>query len=172
MAHPISLLGAVHTVISIAPVVAGLYGFLRTRGIDASSRSGQVYLGGLFLSVATSFGLSSTGKFNAGHALGLLALAAALGGVVVQRLGFLGRLRPYLSAAGLSFSFFLLLVPGINETLSRLPPSHPIGNGIESPVVRGALLGWVALFVVGMGVQMWTVHARSRSPRIHARTAG
>lgn len=117
----------------------------------------------------TSFGLSSTGKFNAGHALGLLALAAALGGVVVQPLGFLGRLRPHLLAAGLWLSFLLLLVPGIDETLRQLPPAHPMGNGIESPAVRGALLAWVALFVVGLGVKMWTVHARSRSPRVHAR---
>lgn len=165
MPHPISPLGALHTAISVAPVVAGLYCYVRQRGIHASTRAGQVYLAGLFLSVVTSFGLSSTGKFNAGHALGLLALAAAFGGVIVARLGFLGRLRPYLSAAGLSFSFFLLLVPGINETLSRLPPSHPIGSGIESPVVRGALLGWVVLFAVGLCVQMWTVHAGRRVSR-------
>lgn len=165
MPHPISSLGALHTAISLLPVAAGLYGYARTRGIDVSMRSGKVYLAGLFLSVVTSFGLSSTGKFNAGHALGLLALAAALGGVGVSRLGFLGRLRPYLSAVGLSFSFFLLLVPGINETLSRLPPSHPIGSGVESPVVRGALLGWVGLFVVGLCVQMWTVHAGRRASR-------
>ncbi|MDQ8017460.1 MAG: hypothetical protein AAGD03_10855 [Bordetella sp.] len=165
MPHPISSLGALHTAISLLPLAAGLYGYARTRGIDVSMRSGRVYLAGLFLSVVTSFGLSSTGKFNAGHALGLLALAAAFGGVIVARLGFLGRLRPYLSAAGLSFSFFLLLVPGINETLSRLPPGHPIGSGIESPVVRGALLGWVVLFAIGLCVQMWAVHAGRRALR-------
>lgn len=165
MPHPISALGALHTAISLLPLAAGLYGYARTRGIDASMRSGRIYLAGLFLSVVTSFGLSSTGKFNAGHALGLLALAAAFGGVIVARLGFLGRLRPYLSAAGLSFSFFLLLVPGINETLSRLPPGHPIGSGIESPVVRGALLGWVVLFAIGLCVQMWAVHAGRRALR-------
>ncbi|MDQ7954379.1 MAG: hypothetical protein RET84_00620 [Pseudomonadota bacterium] len=165
MPHPISALGALHTAISLLPLAAGLYGYARTRGIDVSMRSGRIYLAGLFLSVVTSFGLSSTGKFNAGHALGLLALAAAFGGVIVARLGFLGRLRPYLSAAGLSFSFFLLLVPGINETLSRLPPGHPIGSGIESPVVRGALLGWVVLFAIGLCVQMWAVHAGRRALR-------
>ncbi|MDI3380348.1 hypothetical protein ACFPPF_10080 [Xenophilus aerolatus] len=165
MPHPISSLGALHTAISLLPVAAGLYGYARTRGIDASTRAGRIYLASLFLSVVTSFGLSSTGKFNAGHALGLLALASALGGVIVNRLGFLGRLRPYLSAVGLSFSFFLLLVPGINETLSRLPPGHPIGSGIESPAVRGALLGWVALFVVGLCVQMWSVYAGRRASR-------
>jgi hypothetical protein len=166
MPHPISLLGAIHTTISLPPLIAGLYSFGKYRGIDTSSRAGKLYLAGLALSVLTSFGLSSTGKFNAGHALGILALLAAFGGTLIPRLSFLGPLRPYLSATGLSFSFFLLLVPGINETLSRLPPSQPLASGIDSPVVRGALLGWVAVFVIGLCVQLWTIRTARRSAMI------
>ncbi|WP_326540206.1 hypothetical protein [Pseudorhodoferax sp.] len=162
MPHPISLLGAVHTLVSLPPIVFGLYGFMRYRAIDPSTRAGKLYLATLALSVLTSFGLSSTGKFNAGHALGILAMAAALGGQQVPRLTFLGPLRPYLSALGLSLSFFLLLVPGINETLNRLPPSHPVGNGIDSPVVQGALKAWVAVFFIGLLAQMWSIHAARR----------
>lgn len=40
--HAISLLGAVHIVVSLATVVPGLYGYARTRGIDVSTRSGQI----------------------------------------------------------------------------------------------------------------------------------
>lgn len=159
MPHPISLLGAIHTAISLPPVIAGIYCFTKYRGIDTTTRAGRLYMAGLSLSVLTAFGLSSTGGFNAGHALGILALLAAWGGWMVARLHVLGRLRTYLSALGLSFSFFLLLVPGINETLSRLPPSQPIGNGIESPVVRAALLAWVAVFVVGLCAQAWSLRA-------------
>ena len=46
MPHPLSTLGVIHTVISLVPVVAGLYGFARFRRIDAATRSGQVYLAG------------------------------------------------------------------------------------------------------------------------------
>jgi hypothetical protein len=158
MPTPLSLLGEIHTVISFVPIVAGLYGFARHGGIQPRMRSGQIYLGGLALSVVTSFGLSSTGGFNPGHALGITALLVALVAILVGRLSFLGRLRAYLKAFGLSFTYFLLWVPGINETLSRLPPSHPIGNGPDSPPVQMALLVWLILFAAGSLLQAWTIH--------------
>lgn len=159
MAHPLSPLGVVHTAISLVPVVAGLFALSRHRAINPRTRSGTVYLVGLTVSVLTSFGLSSTGHFNAGHALGILALLAAFGSLLVPRLPFLGRLRPYLSTFGLSFSFFLLLVPGINETLTRLPVAHPLASGPESPEVRGALLAWVLIFLVGFALQARSIRS-------------
>lgn len=154
MAHPLSPLGIAHTLISLLPVVAGLYGLARDRRIDAASGAGKLYLAGLTVSVLTSFGLSSTGGINPGHVLGVLALLAAFGGAwLVPSFSFLGRLRPYLQAFGLSFSFFLLLVPGINETLTRLPAAAPLATGPDDPVVRTALLGWLVLFVVGFVLQ-------------------
>lgn len=161
MPHPLSPLGALHTAISLVPFAAGLYSFVRYRSIDPDRRSGRVYLGGLVLSVLTSFGLSSTGGFNAGHALGILALLAMTGALLVPRLSFFGRARRYLAQLGFSFTFFLLLVPGINETLTRLPVAHPLATGPDSPIVRGALGTWLALFVVGVLLQLWSM----RSPR-------
>ena len=154
MPHPLSPLGIAHTLISLAPVVAGLYGFVRFGRIETGSRAGRVYLAGLALSVFTSFGLSSVVGVNPGHVLGVLALLAAFGGtLLVPRLRFLGRLVPYLKTFGLSFSFFLLLVPGINVTLSRLPAAHPVATGPEDPVVKTALLVWLLLFIAGFVLQ-------------------
>ena len=173
MAHSLSPLGIVHTAISLVPVVAGLFAFSRHRAIDPQTRSGTVYVVGLTVSVLTSFGLSSTGHFNAGHALGILALLAAFGSLLVPRLLFLGWLRPYLSTFGLSFSFFLLLVPAINETLTRLPMAHPLASGPESPEVRGALSAWVLTFLVGFALQAWSIRsARKQSGSGPARAGG
>ena len=163
MPHPLSTLGIAHTAISLIPLVAGVYAFVRFRAIEPATRSGRLYLAGLALSVLTSFGLSSTGGFNPGHALGILALLAVGGALVAPRLGSLGRARPYLAMLGLSFSFFLLLVPGINETLSRLPPAHPLASGPDSPLVKGVLLGWVVLFVAGGLLQALALRARRRA---------
>jgi hypothetical protein len=157
MASSLSFIGAVHTAISLVPVLAGLYGFVRFRAIQPSTRSGRVYLAGLTLSVLTAFGLSSTGGLNPGHALGILALLAAFGSLLVPRLGFMGRWRAHLAAFGMSFSFFLLMVPGIVETLTRVPAAHPLAQGPESPLVRLALLSWVVVFIVGFAVQVWTI---------------
>jgi len=159
MPHPLSTLGVIHTAISLVPVVAGVVSLIRHRKIDPATSVGKIYLTSLAASVLTSFGLSSTGGFNAGHALGILALLAAFGGWAAAGRSWLGRTGPYLSLLGLSFSFFLLLVPGINETLTRLPAAHPLASGPESPVVQGALAVWLGLFVVGFVLQCWRMHA-------------
>jgi hypothetical protein len=164
MPHPLSTLGIAHTLISLAPVVAGLYGFVRFHRINTAARSGQVYLAGLALSVFTSFGLSSTGGINPGHVVGVLALLAAFGGTwLVPRLRFLGRLAPQLQNFGLSFSFFLLLVPGINETLTRLPATQPLATSPEDPVVRTALLVWLLIFVVCFALQCLAFREANRA---------
>lgn len=154
MPHPLSTLGIAHTLLSLPPVIAGVASFVRHRRIDPSTRWGQVYLAGLTLSVLTSFGLSSVQGVNPGHVLGVLALLAAFSAAwLLPRLSALGRLRPHLQTFGLSFSFFLLLVPGINETLTRLPAAAPLASGPDDPVVRTALLAWLLLFIVGFVLQ-------------------
>ncbi len=114
-------------------------------------------------SIFTSFAFSSTGHFNPGHALGIVALIAMLAGTLAPRIGFLGRAGTYLQTLAMSFSFFLLLVPGTNETLSRLPVDHPLGSGIDSPVVQGALKGLVLVFLLGTAYQMFVLARRRRS---------
>ncbi len=165
MPHPISALGAFHTIASLVPLGAGLYGFIRYRKIDSGTQSGKVYLAGLAVSVFTSFALSSNGGFNAGHALGILALLAISGALSVSRISALGRARPYLSQFGFTFSFFLLLVPGINETLTRLPVAHPLADGPESHIVRGTLAAWLGIFVLGSALQFWRIRSQRRSAR-------
>lgn len=161
MSHPLSLLGVVHTAVSVLPILAGLYGFIRHRAIDPTTRSGMLYLWGLVLSVATSFTVSSTGGLNPGHAFGLIVLLVAFGGALMARLRFLGRAAPYLSTFGLSFSFLLSLVPGTNETLMRLPVAHPIAAAPLAPVVLQTLLGFFVVFVLGFAAQCWRIRARS-----------
>lgn len=166
MPHPISALGFGHTLISIVPVIAGLYSFARYFRIDSNTHAGRIYLGGLVLSVLTSFGLSSTGGFNAGHALGILALLAIFSALLVSWLPVLPRARPYLSQFAFTFSFFLLLVPGINETLTRLPVAHPLADGPQSPVVRDTLAAWLILFVIGSALQVWWMRSQRRRAQL------
>jgi len=163
MSHPLSHLGVLHTALSLIPLVAGIYGFIRHRAIDPATRSGKMYLLGLVLSVVTSFTVSSTGGLNPGHAFGVVILLIAFGGVLVPRLGFLGRLRPYLATFALSFTFLLSLVPGINETLTRLPVGHPIAAAPLAPVILQTLLSFAGVFVAGFAAQCWWILARQRA---------
>lgn len=109
----------------------------------------------------TTAGLSTTGGFNAGHALGILTLLAIGGSLAIGKLAFLGRLRPYLTTLGLSFSYFLLIVPAIAETLKRLPASQPLASGPESPIVQTTLLIWLAVFLTGLLAQAYLIHRRA-----------
>lgn len=160
MSHPLSSLGAIHTVLSLTPIVAGLLAFKRHGRIDPASGLGKVYWAGMIASVVTAFGLSSTGGFNPGHALGLLTLLVMACATAAPRIAFLGRAAAYLQVGLMSFSFMLLLVPGTNETLSRLPVGHPIGQGPDSPPVKLALACVFALFVLGTGYQMVRLRRR------------
>ena len=163
MPHPLSTLGIAHTAISLVPLVAGLASLALYRRIEPGSTAGRVYLAGLVVSVFTAFGLSSTGGFNAGHALGILALLAISGALLAPRIALFGRAAEYLATLGLSFSFFLLLVPGINETLTRLPPSQPIATGPDSAIVKGTLGVWFLLFLAGYTLQALAIRARRRA---------
>jgi hypothetical protein len=164
MSHSLSALGVVHTALSLIPLLAGTYAFIRQGAIKPATRAGKIYLLGLALSVATSFGVSSTGGLNPGHAFGVVILLIALGGVLVPRVSLLGRLRPYLATFALSFTFLLSLVPGTNETLTRVPLSHPIAAAPMAPVVLGTLLVWLVLFVIGFGVQCWRLASVTTPP--------
>ena len=160
MSHPLSNLGAIHTVLSLIPIVAGLLAFGRHGRFDPASGLGKVYWAGMIASVATAFGLSSTGGFNPGHALGLLTLLVMACATAAPRIAFLGRAAANLQVGLMSFSFMLLLVPGTNETLSRLPVGHPIGHGPDSPPVKLALACVFVLFLLGTGYQMVRLRRR------------
>jgi hypothetical protein len=154
MTQPLSIFGAVHTVLSLIPVVAGLVAFKRYGKIDPATRVGKVYWGGMLASVVTTFGLSSTGGFNPGHALGLITLVVMLFATLVTRIAFFGRAAAYIQVGLMSFSFMLLMVPGTNETLSRLPVGNPIGNGPGSRPVQVALAAMLVLFLFGTVYQL------------------
>jgi hypothetical protein len=166
MSHPISAFGALHTILSLIPVGAGLVAFQRYGKIDPGTGVGKVYWIGMVASVLTAFGLSSTGGFNPGHALGLITLTVMLIATLAPRIAFLGRAAAYLQVALMSFSFMLLMIPGTNETLSRLPVGHPIGNGPESAPVQMALAGMFALFLLGTGYQLTQLRRRRLAARV------
>ncbi|ENB4168360.1 MULTISPECIES: hypothetical protein [Stenotrophomonas] len=165
MSHPLSTLGVIHTAVSLIPVLSGLYAFIRHRAIDPATRAGKLYLVGLVLSVATSFTVSSMGGINPGHAFGGIVLLVAFGGVLAARLRWLGRAAPYASTFALSFSFLLSLVPGVNETLTRVPAAHPIAAAPMAPVVLHTLLGLAAVFVIGVAAQCWRLRNRALAGR-------
>lgn len=162
MTPSFSPLGIVHTVLSLLPVVFGAIALIRDGRIEPASRIGKAYLAGMLVSIFTSFGLSSTGGFNEAHALGILALLALAVGFTARRYTWLGGGAEYLQNLSLSFSYMLLFIPAINETLRRVPPSQPLADGPQSPLVLGLVSVVFVLFVIGASYQALRLHARRK----------
>ncbi|WP_223642066.1 hypothetical protein [Corallococcus sp. EGB] len=160
MANPLSTLGIIHTLVSVPPIVFGVWAFVRDGRVDPGTRLGKAYVVSVVASVVTSFGLSSTGGFNPGHALGLLTLLLMAVGAAAPSVGLLGRATEYARTLTYSASFMLLLVPGINETLTRLPAGKPLADSPRSPVVQAALAVLLGLFLCGAAYQVLRLRGR------------
>lgn len=160
MVHPLSSFGIFHTLLSLIPVAAGAYAFVREGRIDLHNRTGAVFAFGMLASVLTSFGLSSTGGLNEAHALGVVALLALGFGYLAPRLHWLGRAGEYLQNLALTFCFTLLFIPAINETLKRIPPSQPLADGPQSPIVQKGVALVLVLFAIGAAYQAVKLYRR------------
>lgn len=154
-----STLGIIHTALSVLPILFGLWAFLRDGSIDPANRLGRLYLLSMVASIVTSFGLSRAGGFNPGHALGIIALLLMGLAVLAPRLGWLGNGVPYVQTLSMSASFLVLLVPGIVETLTRVPVGQPLATGPESPAVQGSLAVLLVLFLGGTAWQVLRLRA-------------
>lgn len=160
MANPMSTLGIIHTLVSVPPIVFGVWAFVRDGRIDPGTRVGKAYVISMVASVVTSFGLSSTGGFNPGHALGLLTLLLMAVGAAAHGASVFGRASEYVRTLTYSASFMLLLLPGINETLTRLPANKPLADSPQSPLVQAVLATLLGLFLCGAAYQVFRLRAR------------
>jgi len=149
----LSNLGIFHTVIGVIAIVAAIIGFVRKGKIDMSLLSGKLYFYGTLVTSLTALGLSKQGGFNPGHVFALFIV------VLVLVAYFLYAKKPGNNRARffenfcLSFSFFLSLVPTVNETFTRVPLGHPWAQAPTDPLIGKTLLVLFMLFIVGSILQ-------------------
>ncbi|QNL48738.1 hypothetical protein H8S90_18420 [Olivibacter sp. SDN3] len=145
----LSNLGIFHTVIGIVAIVAAVIAFIRSGRIDLSQLIGKIYFYGTLVTSLTALGLSKHGGFNPGHAFSLIIIILILIAYFLysKRKGHIK--ARYFENFLLSFSFFLSLVPTVNETFTRIPIGHPLAKDISDPVIGKTLLALLVLFIVG-----------------------
>lgn len=145
----LSNFGIFHTVIGIIAIIAALTAFVRYGKIDLSRLTGKVYFYGTLITSLTALGLSKHGGFNAGHAFSIVII------VLVSAAYFLysrkkGNIRArYFENLYLSFSFFLSMLPTVNETFTRIPVGHPLAKDISDPIIGKTLFAILILFLAG-----------------------
>jgi uncharacterized membrane protein len=150
----LSGLGIFHTVIGVAAIIAALIAYVKYGKIDLDQLTGKIYFYCTLVTSLTALGISKHGGFNPGHAFSILIV------ILILEAYFLywrkkGNIRArHFENFCLSFSFFLSLVPTVNETFTRVPVGHPLAKDIKDPVIANTLLILLVLFIAGTVYQI------------------
>ncbi|ANH67040.1 hypothetical protein [Mitsuaria sp. 7] len=163
----LTLLGAVHTAFALVALVAGYALLLRNGRIDGQSTLGRTYVWCTGITCLTAFGIFRHGGFNIAHVLAIVTLVTLAIAVAAHRTRFLGGLSPYATTLGYSFTLFCHMIPGLNETFTRVPVGAPLFTGPDDPALQKAIGVVLLLFVILMGVQAWRIRkgpAAGRQP--------
>ena len=147
-------LGAVHTLVSLVAVAAGIVSFVRYGSISLRTSVGLVYVVTTVLTCLTAFGLFRTGAFGPGHAIGVLTLIVLAFAVLVEKGAIVGALSRPIETVSYTTTFFLHMIPAIAETTTRLPPSAPLAAGPNDPLILVLVGTAFVLYIAGAAVQV------------------
>ena len=145
----LSNLGIFHAVIGVAAIAAAVIAFLKYGKIDLSKLTGKIYFYTTLITSLTALGLSKYGGFNPGHILSLLVVVLILAAYFLYSKKKGNRKPRYFENFALSFSFFLSMLPTVNETFTRIPVGHPLAKDINDPLIGKILLLILILFITG-----------------------
>ncbi len=145
----LSILGIFHTIIGVVAIVAAVIALIRSGKIDLGKITGKIYFYFTLVTSLTALGLSSVVGLNPGHILALLIMI-----LIVLAYFFHAKKQGnnrfrFFENFFLSFSFFLSLIPTVNETFTRVPIGHPLAKGPTDPLIGQTLLALFILLIVG-----------------------
>lgn len=150
----LSNLGIFHTAIGVVAIIAALVAFVKYGKIDVGQLTGRVYFYCTLVTSLTALGISKHGGFNAGHVFSLLIIVLILVAYYLHARKKGHNKARYFENFLLSFSFFLSMLPTVNETFTRIPVGHPLAKDISDPVIGRTLIVILLLFVTGAVYQI------------------
>lgn len=159
----LSSLGIFHTIIGVGAIIAALVDFIKYGKINLNKLSGKIYFYGTMITSLTSLGISKHGGFNPGHAFSIFIIFLILGAYFLNAKRKNSARARYFENFWLSFSFFLSLVPTVNETFTRIPVRQPLAKDITDPIIGRTLLFLLLLFVIGSVYQFFRQRLINRS---------
>ena len=146
-------LGVLHTLVSVVAVVAAVVALAKHKEVSPRQRSGQVYIVATIITCLTGFGIFQHGGFGPPHALGImtlvtLAIAYAAGS------GVFGHVSRRIEIIAYTTTVFFHSVPGVTESLTRLPPGAPIASSQDDPMFPVLYGIFFVVFLVGVTLQV------------------
>ncbi|MBS1530573.1 MAG: hypothetical protein JSU01_09715 [Bacteroidetes bacterium] len=166
MPNHLSVLGIIHTAISVIALIAGFTALYKTGKIDPRNSVGRWYVLLTVITCITGLPIMKTGHLSGGHYLGIMILVLLPLGIYAGRI--FGRAAGYLQLFIMSTTLFLSMVPATIETLTRLPLSQPLATGPNDPLIQKALSGILVIYVVGVAYQMVKHRALRKAARVSA----
>jgi len=145
----LSGLGIFHTIIGIVAIGAAILSFIRFGKIDLTQLSGKIYFYTTAVTALTALGISKHGGFNAGHIFSVFIFILVVVAFWLSVKRSTNNKARYIENFLLSFSFFLSLIPTVNETFTRVPLGHPLAKNPTDPIIAQTLLVLLIAFVAG-----------------------
>jgi len=163
MPNHLSILGIIHTAISIIAVLAAFYALFRDGKIDPANSRGRSYIWLTAITCLTALPIMKTGHLTAGHYVAVVVLVLLPIGVYAGRI--FGKASAYAQVIIMSTTLFLSLIPSIVETLTRVPLSKPLAADPNAPIIQNGLMGLLIMYVAGVIYQLVKVSAKRKSAK-------
>jgi uncharacterized membrane protein len=155
--------GAFHTAIALMAVAAGILALIRHGEIGSRSSSGLAYVLLTAVTCVTGLFIFRHGGFGPPHTLAIVTLLALAAACAAERYGSPAGFARYAAVLTYSLTLFFHLIPGLNETGTRFPLTHPAFTGPED----AGLQMWIGLgfvvYLIGAAVQVLRIRRSRRS---------
>jgi len=142
-------LGIFHTIIGIVAIAAAIISFVRFGKIDLKHLTGKIYFYTTAVTALTALGLSKHRGFNPGHVFSVFIFILVVVAFWLSVKRSASNKARYVENFSLSFSFFLSLIPTVNETFTRVPLGHPLAKSPTDPIIAQTLLVIFIAFIAG-----------------------
>ncbi|MDR6879617.1 hypothetical protein [Bacillus sp. 3255] len=151
----ITSLGWVHTLSSLPAIPLAIYMFARYGRIVPRSKPGVVYFVSMLIGAITVFPIAHQ---SVSYVIGAATILLLLAGYGIGRFSDFERAGKYLETIILSLTAFLLMLPTVTETLTRVPNGHPLVTDLKSPILHGSQASLFVILIVGLTAQI--IHLR------------
>src|SRR5580700_2521380 len=111
MPNHLSVLGIIHTAISILAILAGLFALIRDGRIEPANGRGKWYIFLTVVTCLTGLPIMRFGHPTPGHYLAVIILVLLLPAIFARRL--FGKIGEFVQVVGMSATLFLSCIPAI-----------------------------------------------------------
>jgi uncharacterized membrane protein len=160
----LSVLGIIHTAISILAIIAAVVALIKYGKIDPK-KGGMIYIWLTVITCVTGFPIMKTGHFTPGHFLAIIIIVILPIGIYARKL--FGKAGDYIQVIILSLTLFFSMIPATVETLTRLPISAPIAADPNAPIIQGGLAFWFVLYLAGVTYQIIKIKKQKKNAQIN-----